>query len=137
MGLYLCVFDRDEELDGVEVGSYEDYGRFTDCVTRELEGGKHGSKFPVLIMHSNCDGEWSPRDAAVLEQELTRISVEFRRRPPVPITGDWQMRVVEEEGLSLDNLYDCFFDVDGTPLLERMIDLARLSVQRRLPILFQ
>jgi hypothetical protein len=137
MGRYLCVFDADEELEGVEVGSYGDYSIFTDCVTRELEGGKDGSRFPTLILHSDCDGEWSPRQAAALLKELTRIRDEFRRRPAVLIPADWQMWVVEEQGLRLDCLYDCFFDVDGCPLLERMIGLARLSVQRRLPILFQ
>ena len=31
MGLYLCVFRDDEELLGVDVGSYDDFERFRDA----------------------------------------------------------------------------------------------------------
>jgi hypothetical protein len=137
MGLYLCIFDGDEELEGVVAGPYENYDGFIDCVTRELEGGRAGSKFPTLILHSDCDGEWSPGEAAALEKELVTISEAFRRRPPVPINSDWQRRVIERDGLQINCLYDCFFDVSGWPLLEGLIGLARLSVQRNLPISFQ
>jgi len=37
----------------------------------------------------------------------------------------------------MNTLYDCFFDIDGEPLLERLINLTRLSQRRSLPILFQ
>lgn len=137
MGLYLCIFDGDEELEGVEVGPYPEYDEFLACVTRELEGGNAGSRFPTLTLHSDCDGEWSPGEAAVLEKELATISDEFRRRPPVPVSADWKKQVAEEAGLQMNCLYDCFFDVNGGPLLERLIDLARLSVQQNLPISFQ
>jgi hypothetical protein len=70
MGLYLCVFEGDEEVDGVEVGPYADFDKFRDCVVRALEGSSPGWKFPTLILHSDCDGEWSPREAAKLEKEL-------------------------------------------------------------------
>jgi len=52
MGLYLCVFDGEEELDGVEVGFYADFGTFRNAVVRHLENGKAGSRFPTLIHHS-------------------------------------------------------------------------------------
>ena len=39
MGLYLCVFDEDEELEGVEVGSYSDFEFFRSSVTELLEQG--------------------------------------------------------------------------------------------------
>src|SRR5258705_4475112 len=108
MGLYLCIFDEDEELDGVEVGAYGDFGVLRDCVVRELEAGKAGSQFPTLILHSDCDGEWSSREAAELEKELETISEEFRRRPPIALTSDWQKQVVKEFGLRINSLYDCF-----------------------------
>ena len=38
MGLYLCVFDNDDELEGVEVGSYSDFDFFRSTVTELLEG---------------------------------------------------------------------------------------------------
>ena len=137
MGLYLCIFDGDEEVDGVEVGPYADFDVFRDCIVRELEGGNAGSKFPTLILHSDCDGEWSPSEAGELEKELMTIGNKFRRLPPIPISSDWRRQVVKRFGLQINNLYDCFFDVDGEPLLERLINLAKLSQQRNLPILFQ
>ena len=137
MGLYLCIFDGGEEVEGVEIGAYADFNALRNCVARELEGDKAGSKFPTLILHSDCDGEWSPSEAGKLEKELISISEEFRRHPPISIDSSWQKQVAKGFGLHVNSLYDCFFDVDGEPLLERLIALARLSQQRNLPILFQ
>jgi hypothetical protein len=137
MGLYLCIFDGDEEIDGIEVGLYADFNVLRDYIVRELEGGKAGSKFPTFILHSDCDGEWPPHEAVELEKELETVGDEFRRRPPISLSSDWQKQVVKSIGLRINNLYDCFFDVDGQPLLERLIGLAKLSQRRNLPILFQ
>jgi hypothetical protein len=57
MGLYLCVFDGDEDLEGVEVGAYADYNAVSDFVVRELEAGRLSSWFPTFVLHSDCDGE--------------------------------------------------------------------------------
>ena len=43
MGLYISIFDGDDELDGVEVGPYRDFKTFRDVVTKHLEDGKAGS----------------------------------------------------------------------------------------------
>jgi hypothetical protein len=137
MSLYLAILEDDNELEGLQVGFYSDFAWFRNAVTARLEGGAAGSRYPTLILHSDCDGEWSPRDAARLERELREIGARFRRLPPAPLHSDWQRQVAEECGLRLDSLYDCFFDVDGEPLLERLIVMARLSQARRLPILFQ
>lgn len=137
MGLYLCIFDGDEEVDGVEMGSYADFNAFRDSIVRELEGGKAGSKFPILILHADSDGEWSPSEAGILEKELIAIGDEFRSRPAIPIGSDWQKQVAKSFGLRINNLHDCFFDVDGEPLLDRLINLVKLSQYRNLPILFQ
>lgn len=139
MGLYLCIFDGDEEIDGVELGPYSEFDNFRDCVVRHLEGGTAGSKFPTLILHSDCDGEWSPAEVGELEKELTRISKEFRGLAPIPPNSEWKKVVVKSKnnGSRPSNLYDCFFDVDGEPLLERLIGLAKLSQAKNLPILFQ
>ena len=43
MGLYLCVFassDLDEEVDGVEVGSYDDFHTLRTAIAEQLEGGR-------------------------------------------------------------------------------------------------
>jgi len=137
MGLYLCIFNGDEEIDGVEVGPYADFDNLRDSIVRELESGKAGLKFPTLILHSDSDGEWSPGESAQLEKELEAISDEFRHRPPISLSSDWQKQVAKNFGLRINSLYDCFFDVDGEPLLERLINLAKLSQSHNLPIIFQ
>jgi hypothetical protein len=54
MGLYLCVFADDadgEELEGVEVGGYDDFGLLRQAVADRLEPAGWGSRFPVLMSH--------------------------------------------------------------------------------------
>jgi hypothetical protein len=137
MSLYLCVFDEDEELDGVDVGAYSDFGDFRNTIVKELERGKAGSQFPTLILHPDCDGEWSVGDCEKLENELEAISTELKQQPPKVFFAEWQKNVAKQHGLHPENLYDCFIDVDGEPLLERLLGLARLAQRRELPILFQ
>ena len=137
MGLYLAVFHDDKELDGVEIGSYGDFGWFRDTVVERLEDGVPGSKFPTLIMHSDCDGQWTPEEAVALERELEAIAEAFKRLPPIDYYSRWQEEVASEFGIRPKCLLDCLFDVDGEPLLARLAMLARLAKERRLPILFQ
>ena len=137
MGLYLAIFEDENEVDGVEVGAYDDFGAFRDAVVEKLEAGKAGSKFPTLILHSDCDGHWSPSEAAKLEKELEQIAQGFRRLSPVPLGSGWKRKVAQSFGLRIESLYDCFFDVDGEPLVERLVGLTKLSQRRNLPILFQ
>ncbi len=75
MGLYLAVFDDDEELEGVEVGSYDDFSWFRNTIVDRLEEGVAGSRFPTLIKHSHCDGQWSPSEAVALKVELAAAGV--------------------------------------------------------------
>ena len=49
----------------------------------------------------------------------------------------WKAEVAKMFGIKPANFSDCFFDVDGEPLVQRLIGLARLSQERNLPILFQ
>jgi hypothetical protein len=138
MGLYLAVFDADEELEGVEVGSYADFGVFRDTVARLLEGGATGSRFPTLMLHSDCEGSWSLDDAARLQLELDQIADELRRLPPLDLKPDtWQVEVAKTLGIRPKNLYESFFDVDGEPLIERLSDLIRVSRRHGRQILFQ
>jgi hypothetical protein len=131
------VFDDEDELDGVEVGAYSDFSVFRNAVVAKLEGGVAGSRFPTLILHADCDGRWTPSEAVTLEKELETISVRFQELPPIPLNAEWQKQVVKTFGVQIQTLYDCFFDVDGEPLLERLINLAELSQAKNLPILFQ
>ena len=137
MGLYLCIFRDDVELDGVEVGSYADFGQFRDLIVAQLEDGEFGSRFPVLMSHSDCDGEWTPEEAESLREELAVIENEFRQLPPIPLDAGWKQETARLFGIHPQTLYDCFFDVDGEPLLERLASLCSLARQDNLPILFQ
>lgn len=137
MGLYLTVFEGDDELDGVEVGSYADFNMFRDQVVNLLEGGNAGDRFPVLILHSDCDGHWSPEDCVPLEQELKVVCNEMKNLPPIGLMDDWQRSVARSLGLKPTNLNECFFDIDGEPLIERIIGLAQLAQRKGKAILFQ
>ena len=137
MGLYLCVFEEHEELDGVDVGSYEDYAWLIDTVFARLEDRKPGLRYPNLVLHSDCDGLWEPKSCGELELELRDIAARFRSLPPIPFRATWQAAVASQVGLECRNLADCFIDVDGEPLLERMRALAQLGSERGLPLLLQ
>lgn len=74
MGLYLCIFDDDDEIEGLEIGAYSDFEFFCSTVTELLEEGVTGSKYPTLILHADSDGEWSPSECETLKRELEDIS---------------------------------------------------------------
>lgn len=136
MSLYLCVFRDEEELDGVEVGSYEDFERLR-AFARGVDG-RIFRRFGTLRVNVSPTTTWSPRAAARLEKEVAALAEELRRRPPEPFPpGSWQAEVAAARGAPPATLYDCFFDVDGRPLVERLVALCRLSVENRQPILFQ
>ncbi len=136
MSLYLCVFRDEEELDGVDVGSYDDFERLREFA-RSIDG-RIFRRFGTLRTNVSPTTSWSPRAAARLEAELATLADELRRRPPRPFPADsWQARVAAARGTAPGTLYDCFFDVEGRPLVERLVALCRLSVEARQPILFQ
>lgn len=137
MGLYLCIFDGDEDVDGVEVGPYADFNALRDYITRELEGGRAGTRFPVLMLHSDSDGEWSLSECETLRDELAEIATEPRKRPAVEYVSDWQQVVARSVGLVPQNALESFIDVDGEFLIERLQSLVASARGRGLPILFQ
>ncbi len=137
MGLYLCIFDDDEDVDGVEVGTYADYNALRDYIVRELEAGRAGSRFPTFVLHSDCDGEWSVPECQSLQSELGEIAAGLKERPAVAFFSDWQRAVAKSIGLAPQNAFESFIDVDGEFLLERLQNLAKYALERRLPILFQ
>ena len=137
MGLYLCVFDDDRELDGVEVGSYADFQFFRETVTDLPEEGNAGSKYPILILHADSDGMWTQTECKSLKDELENISDDLKLFPAVQFRAEWQQQVGKSLGLRLSCLYDSFIDVDGEPLLERLIRLCDVAIKSEQPILFQ
>ena len=138
MGLYLCMFDDDdEEVEGVEIGSYADFNFFRDTVIANVENGMAGSVCPTLILHSDSDGHWTPDEAAALLEEFKTVEKVLKEYPAIALDSPWKMEVAKTFGIVPGNLLECFFDVDCEPLVERLKGLAALSVKRKLSILFQ
>lgn len=137
MGLYLAIFDGPKPLVGVEVGHYSDFGMFRDTVLDRLEPNGRGTKFPTLMLHSDSSGQWTPNESVKLATELEEIAARFKELPPTEFAPGWQKNVAKARGIKPRNLYECFFDPAGKPLLERLILMARLSSKRQLPILFR
>ncbi|MGE9292056.1 MAG: Imm70 family immunity protein [Puniceicoccales bacterium] len=138
MGLYLCIFDEhEEEIEGVEVGQYADFGHFRDCVTSLLEEGSVGSRFPNLLLHSDSDGIWTPQESYELSLELDEIIRSFKNFPAIDFASDWQKQIASMHGHIPKSAYESFIDVDGELLLDRLKELVTISVKRSLPILFQ
>jgi len=139
MGLVLCVYeDRElgDDLDGFQVGSYSDFGAWRDFIAAELEGGRWGSRFPTLMLHSDCDGQWSPDECARLKEELETIRLELAKLPLVPFPADWQRQVAQELELTPKSALDCFINVDGENLVDAIARLADLAIKLGKPIDF-
>ncbi len=137
MGLYLCVFDGDEELEGVEIGLYADFDIVRQYVINSLECGHAGAKFPTFILHSDCDGEWGYDDCQRLKLELLEISAALKQRPPLELGDGWQKDVARSIGLKPRNAFESMIDVDGEFLFDRLEGLVEVALNHRLPILFQ
>lgn len=138
MGLYLCVFDASEnELEGVEVGSYADFNFFRDAVVAVVEKGQLSAACPTLNNHPDSDGEWSSSDSKQLLVELEHVIEAFSQCPPVEYNSEWKNQVAKTFGIKPSTLLECFFDVDGEPLIERLQQLLKVSIKSGQPVLFQ
>lgn len=105
MSLYLCVFAEgvsDTDLDGIDVGGYDDFGRFREVVHQTLESDGWGSRFPTLLEQSDSRGEWSPAACLALQAELQIIRDELALQPPLSLDG-WQAQTVRSLGLVPSN----------------------------------
>lgn len=111
MSLYLCAFDGNEELAGVDVGSYETFGEFRKACSQLVWMGITRGELPLLLDHDDGDGEWSVADLPTLRHELERL----------------QGKPAAER----------FTDTEGEPLVDAMLGLVALAEQRGVPVLFQ
>src|SRR5688500_14341607 len=109
MGLYLCIFteDGDDELGACDIGAYSDFGHFRDTIARHL----NEADLPVLMTHSDCDGEWTVDQLPPLIRELETISARFRTLPPEELKGAFEHTAKYRANAS--SLYDCFHEVNG------------------------
>jgi hypothetical protein len=137
MSLYLCLFVSGAEADGVDAGSYGDFNRLRRYIAGELEDGAPGSRFPILVLHSDCEGEWSPEDCAGLRDELAGIIEAMKERPATNLLPGWQAALAKTLGLEPCNALESFIDADGEPLLLRLLELVEAALSAGEPILFQ
>jgi len=140
MGLYLCVFANersDEEVDGIDVGGYDDFEIIRGALATALEGGRRGRRFPLFMLHHDSDGTWAPNQLPALQEEIETMAREASRAKAVHIASGWQQDVANQAGLKPTNLHESLFDVDGAPFLDRLLNLVHEARLRTQPIWFQ
>ena len=137
MGLCLYVLgsdvggdDEPEEIAECDVGHYSDFGCFRDTIERHLDA----SRYPVLMEHSDCDGEWTLAELPILERELQEIGTAFRKLPPEEPVGAFEHTAEYRVGAA--SLYDCFHNVDGENLFEAILNLCVVAREHSRPITF-
>ncbi len=131
MSLYLTIFDGSQELVGWVFGHYSDFGMFRDIVARTM--GERN--YPVLLSHSDADGEWSPLELKTLRNELNEIARVFRQCLPEHFDAAFEHSIGRRKNAT--SLYDCFQNVDGVNIFEALLDLCAIGEERDLPVLFQ
>lgn len=136
MGLCLHVFgdcaseDEDpEEIAECDLGPYANFDHFRATVARHLDA----SRYPVLMEHSNSEGEWVLGEIPALERELREIATAFKKLPPEESSG---FADDIEGNANAESLYDCFHSCEGENLFEALIELGRIARQHRRPITF-
>jgi hypothetical protein len=92
------------------------------------------AKYPTLMEHSDCDGEWALEELPKLRDEIREIADAFRKLPPEDPVGAFEHTEEYREGAAC--LYDCFHDVNGTNLFEALIDLCDVGLANERPITF-
>ena len=137
MSLCLIVFGSDieqdddpEEIAECDVGHYSDFGCFRDTIARHLDP----DRFPTLMEHSDCDGEWTLEELPALEHELQEIGAAFRKLPPEQPAGAFEHTA--EYRAEAGSLYDCFHDVNGENLFEAILGLCAVAREHKRPITF-
>jgi len=134
MSLYLCIFDDDgDDVEGFQVGHYSDFGAFRDMIVAKIPNAV--TQYPLLMQHSDCDGEWALEDLPPLKQELQTIGETFRTLPAMPIVGAFEHVAHCREGTS--TLYDCFHNVDEENLFVALMHLCDAGIEMSKPISFQ
>ena len=133
MGLNLCIFtvDQEDEIGSCDIGHYSDFGCFRDTIARHMRA----ADFPVLMTHSDCDGEWTVEQLPALVRELETISAKFRTLPAEQPQGAFDHTA--EYRQDAESLYDCFHDVNGQNLFEALISLCKQGISSQRPISFQ
>jgi hypothetical protein len=131
MSLYLTIFDGEEELEGWCVGHYSDFGYFRDTIAEKLGA----ERYPTLMAHEDCDGEWSVQELEPLRAELLGISEAARKlHAEEPIDA---FEHTAEFRAGARSLLEVFHNVDGENLIEALIALCDAALRFNRSILFQ
>jgi Immunity protein 70 len=137
MGLCLHVFGPDggdgeepEEIAECDVGHYSDFGCFRDAITRRL----NSQRYPTLLGHSDCDGEWTLAEIPALERELREIGRAFQKLPPEEPQGAFEYTAEYRAGAK--SLYDSFHNVSGENLFDALLGLCVTAQKHKRPITF-
>jgi len=89
------------------------------------------------MMHADSDGTWSPGEARILEVELVTIKKEFELLRASGFPAGWQADLARTLGLKPSSKAECYIDIDGELLLDRLISVAHLAHERSSTIWFQ
>ena len=136
MGLCLFVFgppegdDDPTEIAECDIGHYSDFNYFREAVSRHLDA----DRFPVLLEHSDCEGEWTLFELPTLERELKEIADAFQALPPEEPESAFEHTAEYRENAK--SLYDSFHNPSGENLLKAMLQLCAVAMTHRLPITF-
>jgi hypothetical protein len=136
MGLCLHVFgprsdeDEPEELAECDVGHYSDFACFRDTIARKLPG----DRFPTLMDHSDCDGEWTLAEIPALEREIRKIASKFKSLPAEHLHNAFEHTA--EYRVGAESLYECFYNVSGENLFEALLGLCSIARKHDRPITF-
>ena len=131
MTIRLYVADDRGELDAVQTATEDDFMFFRDSVHLALEDGKFASHYPILLKTFYSD--WAIEDVPELERELIEIGAIFSKMAPNPPDENWR-RKLRISGRLPASLAEVFVTSDGSPLIERLIKLARTARQNALPV---
>jgi len=131
MSLYLTIFDGEEEITGWVFGRYSDLGCFRDTIAEVLKQ----DDYPILMQHSDSDGEWTPAELPGLRRELVAIGEHFKQLPPRSFQSAFEHTAEYRD--KVGSLYDCFHNVDGENVFEALIALCDEGIRRLRPISFQ
>ena len=118
-------------MNGWVLGHYSDFGCFRDIIAEALDG----ARYPLLMTHEDCDGEWLPEELPRLRAEVLSIAKELQKLPPRELTDAFEHTTRWRRGAR--NLYECFHNVDGENLFDALAALCDEGIGANLPIKFQ
>jgi hypothetical protein len=112
MSLYLCIYEFDTEVHGIDMGSYSDFNTIRYKLFNIYKSINTINPLPTLMNHSDCEGEWSPLECKILINELNSIK-----------------EIIDK--YHQDDLTDIYNFIDA------ILYLSHLSIRYNSPIIFQ